>query len=96
MKNKTRAPSSTPPIVHGLAIYDGKTEEIVDFLEIRLFDLAKFKQQFDVSEQNDPKMLDRYAVGPDDAAFVTREGDLDVAFDFAHTAYFIECLIKDT
>ena len=35
-------------------------------------------------------MLDRYAVGPDDAQFVIDAIGVVIAFDFAKYAYFIE------
>ena len=75
---------------HILTLINGKTEELMDLIEIKGFDLNKFCVQFDVPVESDPEMLDRYAVGPDDAQFVIDAIGVVIAFDFAKYAYFIE------
>ena len=87
-----------PPhaVAHVLSIIDGETEELIDVIQIPYFDLERFKVQFDVSNQTDPQMLDRYAVGPGDIAFINRALGLEIEFDFTNTAYFIEAVKNDT
>jgi hypothetical protein len=84
--------SQVSSIVHGLAIYDGASEELVEFIPINHFDLARFSKQFDVLHASDPQMHDRYSVGPDDAQFVRQELGEMVNFDFKNKAYFIEAV----
>lgn len=84
-----------PSICHILAVYDGVTEELTEAEEIRLFDLHTFRQQFDVPVETDPEMLDRYAVGPDDASFVCKAIGRQISFDFSRFAYFIEAAKRD-
>jgi hypothetical protein len=79
-----------------LSILDGTTEEVIDVHEIHPFDLAAFLHQFDVPVESDPEMLDRYAVGPDDATFLSTALGIDLSFDFTRFAYFIEAARKDT
>lgn len=79
-------------ICRALTVVDGQTEEVVDLHEIETFDLATFAAQFDVPVQYDPQMLDRYAVGPDDVPFLTSALGVELPFDFARFAYFIEAL----
>jgi hypothetical protein len=40
-------------------------------------------------------MLDRYAVGPDDVAFIHRILEVEIPFDFAAYAYFIEAVRRE-
>jgi hypothetical protein len=87
-----RLPLSVSSIVHGLTIYDGLTEELIEFIPINPFDLPGFCKQFDVSQASDPHMCDRYSVGPDDAEFVQRALPEKISFDFKHKAYFIEAV----
>ena len=77
-------------IARVLTVVDGATEEVVEILEFKSFDVSSFAQQFDVPVQYDPDMLDRYAVGPDDVAFVLEHLAIGVAFDFSTYGYFIE------
>jgi hypothetical protein len=84
-----------PPLCHILTIVDGKSEEVIDAFEIEAFDLIAFSQQFDVPTETDPKMLDRYSVGPDDATFLENALGFSVGFDFSRYAYFIEAAEKD-
>ena len=79
-------------ILHVLSIVDGKTEEIVEVVEFKNFGLADFCRQFDVDPKSDPKMLDRYSVGPDDASFLDKVLFKPVHFDFARFAYFVEAV----
>lgn len=81
---------------HVLTIIEGETEELFDAYEISGFQLAAFLQQFDVPIETDPEMLDRYAVGPDDADFVLQALGFELSFDFARYAYFIEAAENDT
>jgi hypothetical protein len=82
-------------ICHGISIVDGTTEETVDFILIPHFSLESFTKQFDVPVQWDPKMLDRYAVGPDDVEFLRREIGTQMVFDFTRYGYFIEAVARD-
>mgnify|MGYP006279771705 CR=1 FL=1 len=82
--------SDTENICHVLSIYDGLTEDLVDVIEIPTFSLERFAAQFDVSLESDPQMLDRYAVGPDDAHFVLQAIGRSVDLDFSRFGYFIE------
>lgn len=84
-----------PQVCHILTVIDGKSEEVIDAFEIEAFDLSAFLHQFDVPTETDPKMLDRYSVGPDDATFVENALGFSVSFDFARCAYFIEAAEKD-
>jgi hypothetical protein len=92
--------SKTTPILRALTVVDGTSEEVVEIIEFQSFDLALFTEQFDVPVQYDPEMLDRYAVGPDDAAFVISalsvEVTTDLSFDFTRYAYFIEAYSRDS
>jgi hypothetical protein len=81
---------------HVLTIIDGETEELSDAYEISGFQLTAFLQQFDVPIETDPEMLDRYAVGPDDADFVIKALGFEMPFDFTRYAYFIEAAENDT
>jgi len=74
---------------------DGQTEEVVDFVEIINFDLESFCKQFDVPVEVDPRMLDRYSVGPDDVSFLEGVLQRPLKLDLARRAYFIEALIRD-
>lgn len=77
-------------IYHSLTVYDGVTEELLDVVVIENFSLESFIDQFDVSRQSDPSMLDRYAVGPDDVRFVIEALGCTFDFDFTRFGYFIE------
>ena len=83
------------PICHVLTVVDGLSEEVVDVLELEPFELAAFCHQFDVPIEHDPQMLDRYAVGPDDVPFLQKFMELELPFNFATHAYFIEGARKD-
>jgi hypothetical protein len=80
---------------HVLTVIDGETEELIDVYEIPGFQLSSFLQQFDVPVETDPEMLDRYAVGPDDADFVTQALGFELSFDFSRFGYLIEAAEKD-
>ena len=82
-------------ICHVLHIIDGSNEETVDVVELPAFDLHLFRQQFDVPDQYDPQMLDRYTVGPDDVPFLTRYLKAPVAFDFSTYGYWIEAVRRE-
>lgn len=86
---------SSPPICHVLTIIDGSTEETVDLEEIKAFEIASFSLQFDVPTESDPEMLDRYAVGPDDIAFLQEALGFKLDFDFRRFAYFIDAARMD-
>ena len=85
----------TDSLCHILTVVDGKSEEVIDAFEIETFDLPAFVHQFDVPTESDPKMLDRYSIGPEDASFVESALGFSVGFDFARYAYFIEAAEKD-
>ena len=80
------------PQAHYLTIYDGQSEECIEAIKIPDFNIAAFKIQFDVLEQDDPNMLDRYCVSPLDINFVSEYLPNVAAFDFQQFAYFIEAL----
>jgi hypothetical protein len=82
-------------VCHILHVIDGKTEETVDVIELTAFDLAAFRLQFDVPDQLDPDMLDRYTVGPDDVSFLVRYLSVSLTFDFTNRGYWIEAVRKD-
>jgi hypothetical protein len=46
--------------------------------------------------ETDPEMLERYAIGPDDAPFVFGVLGFEMKLDFARFGYFIEAAQKDT
>jgi hypothetical protein len=81
-------------VCHILTVIDGATEEIIEVIEIKNFDLMKFRAQFDVSPETDPSMLERYGIGPDDAEFVCQALERHVPFEFSKYAYFIEAAQK--
>lgn len=87
--------SSIQKLCHVLTMVDGTTDELVGVMELQLFEIADFTSQFDVPVETDPQMLDRYAVGPDDAQFLNRVVGYDLPFDFTRYAYFIEAAEKD-
>ena len=79
-------------ICHILTIIDGSTEEVIEVIEIKNFDLSRFRIQFDVSPETDPDMLERYGIGPDDADFVCQALGREVPFEFSKFAYFVEAV----
>jgi hypothetical protein len=81
---------SPTSVCHVLTVVDGSSEEVIDAHELEPFDLQAFCHQFDVPVERDPQMLDRYAVGPDDAAFLHEVLEIELPFDFSTYAYFIE------
>lgn len=81
-------------LVHVLTVVDGESEELLDLVELRRFDLVRFREQFDVDAARDPEMRDRYAVGPDDATFLNEVVGYQIPFDFRRYAYFIEAARK--
>ncbi len=83
-------------ICYVLTMIDGSTEETVEVWEIPDFDLGEFTEQFDVPVHSDPEMLDRYAVGPVDIAFLHGVMAIPINFDFTRYAYFIEAVRQDT
>ena len=86
---------ATRPHCHVLTVIDGISEEVIEVTEIPKFELEAFARQFDVPTNRDPQMLDRYAVGPDDVAFLERAVGRSLSFDFARFGYFIEAVIND-
>lgn len=82
----------TSHLMRALVVLDGETEDVLDILELQGFDLKAFLVQFDVPVETDPEMLDRYAVGPDDADFVNDHLEVSMVFDFRRNAYFIDAL----
>lgn len=84
------ADSSVTSVCHVLTVVDGSSEEIIDVHELEPFDLQAFCHQFDVPVERDPQMLDRYAVGPDDVAFLHKVMEIELPFEFSTHAYFIE------
>jgi hypothetical protein len=87
--------SQSASLCHVLTVVDGVSEEIVDVHALEPFDLASFCLQFDVPVEHDPQMLDRYAVGPDDVAFLHQVLEVEIPFDFTTYAYFIEAARRD-
>jgi hypothetical protein len=85
----------TEEMVHVLTVIDGESEELVDLLELKNFQLEDFQRQFAVDTDLDPDMRDRYAVGPDDTAFLNSNVGLELQFDFSTYAYFIEAARKN-
>lgn len=83
-------------LVHVLTVVDGTTEELVDLLELKAFNLQQFAKQFDADIEVDPEMLDRYSVGPDDVPFLEQQLGRKLSFDFQRFAYFIEAAKKDS
>ena len=81
-------------IVHLLTVLDGETEELLDLVELYNFKLDEFVEQFAVDPEDDPQMHGRYAVGPDDVAFLRHVTGMDLKFDFQNFAYFIEAAKK--
>ncbi len=86
---------SESSVCHILHIIDGVTEETVDVIELTGFDLSAFRLQFDVSDQFDRNMLDRYAVGPDDVTFLIKYLSVSITFDFTNRGYWIEAVRRD-
>ena len=82
----------TSQLMRALVVLDGETEDVLDIVELQAFDLKAFLVQFDVPVETDPEMLDRYAVGPDDADFVNDHLEVSMVFDFRRNAYFIDAL----
>ncbi len=82
-------------ILHVLSIVDGVTEDALDAIVIPGFNAKDYYDQFDVDPNADPQMLDRYSVGPDDAAFLSKRLHAAPAFDFKRFAYFIEAVTDD-
>jgi hypothetical protein len=82
-------------ICHVVTVIDGSTEDTVEVFRIPGFQLSAFCAQFGVPSESDPDMLDRYAVGPDDVAFLLHALQQDVRFDFTRNAYFIEAVEDD-
>lgn len=77
---------------HYLTIYDGQSEDCVEAIKLENFALELFMKQFDVLEQDDPHMLDRYCVSPLDTDFLAPYLPQPVTFEFQQYAYFIEAL----
>jgi len=89
------ADTSPSSVCHVLTVVDGSSEEVIDVHELEPFDLTAFGHQFDVPVESDPQMLDRYAVGPDDVAFLHKVMEIELQFDFSTYAYFIEAAERD-
>jgi len=77
---------------HYLTIYDGQSEQCIEAIKIAKFPLDKFKEQFDVLEQDDPQMIDRYSVSSLDTDFLSDYIDKTIDYDFTQFGYFIEAL----
>lgn len=82
-------------IVHIFTVIDGKTEELLDLIEIKNFELSSFASQFDADLKTDPEMRERYSVGPDDVKFLENILGRKLSLDFKRFAYFIEAATKD-
>ena len=82
-------------LVHILTVIDGSSEELLDLIEIKDFDLNKFAAQFDADLKTDPQMRERYSVGPDDVKFLENALGRELSLDFKRQAYFIEAANKD-
>lgn len=80
-------------LVHVLTVIDGTSEELLDLVELKNFDLSAFALQFDVPD-SDPEMLDKYAIGPDDKGFLEERLGFPLQLDFTRFAYFIEAARK--
>ncbi len=81
-------------IIHVLTVIDGKSEELLDLVVIRQFELKKFRKQFAVAPE-DPHMLDKYVVGPDDVSFVNEAIGAELEFNFSEYGYFIEAARRE-
>ena len=75
-------------------IIDGSTEDTIDVVQFKSFNLDLFCQQFDVPTQSDPQMLDRYVVGPDDLDFLVPYLQQPVEFRFDVRGYWIEAVTR--
>jgi hypothetical protein len=82
-------------LVHVFTVIDGTSEELVDLIEIKAFDLKAFAEQFDADLKTDPEMRERYSVGPDDVTFLEKTLERELPLDFKRFAYFIEAATKD-
>lgn len=84
------------PHCHVLTVVDGVTEEVIDVIELPNLSLEAFRRHYEVPAHDDPEMVDRYSVGPDDLAFVRQAAGQEVHFDLTKYAYFIEAVLLDT
>lgn len=82
-------------LVHIFTVIDGVSEELLDLIEIKNFEITAFAKQFDADLKTDPEMRSRYSVGPDDVAFLEKHLERELPLDFKRFAYFIEAAIKD-
>jgi len=82
-------------LCHLLTVVHGESGELLDFVEIHDFDLPSFCAQFAVPIESDPEMLERYAIGPDDVAFLNGVIGRELNFEFSRFGYFIEAAKKD-
>lgn len=81
---------------HVLTVVDGESEEVIDVIELPNLSLEAFRRHYEVTINDDPEMVDRYSVGPDDIAFVQQAAGGEVYFDMTKYAYFIEAVLVDS
>jgi len=82
-------------ITRCLTVYDGESEEVELFFELENFNLKDFMFRFDVNPTDDPEMLDRYAVGPDEVSFLKAYLTEEISFDFRNKGYFVEAVLRE-
>ncbi len=91
---QTAEPLSTArdvaPVERVLTVFDNKTEQLVAQYPMPSFELESFRRQFAVGD-DDPSMYHVYPVSPQDAEFMSRFLEREVAFDFNQNTYFVEC-----
>ena len=67
----------------------------MELIPIQGFSLEDFITQFDVDPKIDPKMHQRYTVGPDDTDFLQHYLDGRISYNFSTFGYVIEALEND-
>jgi len=82
-------------ITRCLTVYDGASEEVELFFELENYNLKEFMFRFDVNPTDDPEMLDRYAIGPDEVSFLKAFLNEEIIFDFSNKGYFVEAVLRE-
>ncbi len=82
-------------IVHILAIYDGKSEDLIEIIELPHFSPEKMIAHYEIDTAADPDIHNRYSVGPDDISIVNQAAGREISFDFTANGYFIEAVRDD-